>query len=150
METYEQKKRRLFGKQYLPQYLEELNKILKINVDATNLLSIVETDGIRQHILAKELKYATKILFAQKEKLKEMIFNNIERKNDNYYIFTSYSNDCGTLKINLLQDFNFNFSFEDEHVGLITFTREDLFEKIILDFYEENKIQYLDIEILHK
>jgi hypothetical protein len=50
METYEQKKRRLFGKQYLPQYLEEFNKILKIHVDATNLLSIVETDEIRQHI----------------------------------------------------------------------------------------------------
>jgi hypothetical protein len=48
----------------------------------------------------------------------------------------------------LLQDFNFDFSFKDEHVGLITFIREDLLEKIILDFYEENKIECLDIEIL--
>jgi hypothetical protein len=150
METYEQKKRRLFGKQYLPQYLEEFNKILKIHVDATNLLSIVETDEIRQHILAKELKYKTKILFNEKEELKEIIFNSSERTNDKYYIFTSYSNDCGTLKINLLQDFNFDFSFKDEHVGLITFIREDLLEKIILDFYEENKIECLDIEILSK
>lgn len=147
METYEQKKRRLFGKQYLPKYLQELNKILKIHVDGTNLLSIVETDEIRQHILVKELKYKTTVFFNEKEKLKEIILNNCERTNDKYYIFTSYSNDCGTLKINLFQEFNFYFSFNDEHVGLITFIREDLLEKIILDFYEENKIYYLDIEI---
>ena len=68
METYEQKKRRLFGKQFLPQYLEELNKILKIHVDSTNLSSIVEMDEVRQNILAKKLKYKYKILLNEKEK----------------------------------------------------------------------------------
>ena len=150
METYEQKKRRLFGKQFLPQYLEELNKILKIHVDSTNLSSIVEMDEVRQNILAKKLKYKFKILFNEKEKLKEIIFSNIERFNDKYYVFTSYSMNCGILMIDSLQEFNFDFSFEDMRSGIITLTRADLFEEILLDFNEENGVEYLEIEIYEK
>ena len=47
METLEQKKRRLAGKvKYLDAYIKTLNKITSKKVDATMLLSIVETDKL--------------------------------------------------------------------------------------------------------
>lgn len=147
METYEQKKRRLFGKQYLQSYLGELRNILQISVDAVNLLPIIETDKLSEIDYSNYLKISFNILFNEKDKLKEIIFNNCERINKSYFIFTEYSLDCGTLKINKLQDFNFDFSFRSEHSGLISLISEDLSEKIILDFSEENGVEYLEIEI---
>lgn len=147
METYEQKKRRLFGKKYLQTYLGELKSILQINVDAVDLLSIVETDKLNEIDYSNYSKKSFNILFNEKDKLKEFIFNNCEQINKSYFIFTEYSLDCGTLKISKLQDFNFNFPFKSEHSGLISLIRDDLSEKIILDFSEENGVEYLEVEI---
>ncbi|WP_455586407.1 hypothetical protein [Bacteroides sp.] len=45
METFAQKKRRVFGRVLrLPKYLEELSKLLGRKVEPTELLSIVQTD----------------------------------------------------------------------------------------------------------
>ncbi|WP_052354001.1 hypothetical protein [Flectobacillus major] len=150
METNEQKKRRLYGKQDLPLYLGELHKILKKEITASMLLSIIETDKIREQNQAKQLRYSSKILFTDKDKLENILLEDLDEVNNKYYVFTSYSKDCGTILINLLREFNFDFSFKDVPSGIITLTREDLLKEIVLDFYEENKIQYLDIEILHK
>lgn len=150
METNEQKRRRLYGKQNLPLYLDELHKILEKEITASMLLSIRETDKIREQNQAKQLKYSSTILFTDKEKLEKILLNDLDEVNYRYYIFTSYSEDCGTILINSLKEFNFAFSFMDVASGIITLTREDLLKEIVLDFYEENKIQYLDIEILHK
>lgn len=153
METYEQKKRRLFGKQHLKTYLEELNRIVKIDVVAADLLSIIETDKIcdvKISSIPKNLRHSFKILFEEKEKLREIISNYIAKTHHKVYVITSYSMDCGALKINSLNDFNFDFSFKDEHTGLISLIREDLLEKIVLDFYKEDEIEYLEIEIYEK
>lgn len=147
METYEQKKRRLFGKQYLQSYLGELKNILQISVDALDLLPIVETDKLIEIDYSNYLKISFNILFNEKNKLKEIIFKNCERINKSYFIFTEYSLDCGTLKIRKLQDFNFDFSFKSLNSGLISLISKDLSEKIILDFSEENGVEYLEIEI---
>lgn len=150
METNEQKKRRLYGKQDLPLYLGELHKILKKEITASMLLSIIETDRIREQNQAKQLRYSSKILFTDKDKLENILLEDLDEVNNKYYVFTSYSKDCGTILINLLREFNFDFSFKAVPSGIITLTREDLLKEIVLDFYEENKIQYLDIEISHK
>lgn len=50
-ETYEQKRRRLFGKvNYLPEYLNTLRRILKTEVTTNQLLSIVDTDDFYHEI----------------------------------------------------------------------------------------------------
>ncbi|PWJ57016.1 hypothetical protein CLV98_109125 [Dyadobacter jejuensis] len=149
METTEQKRRRLFGKQDVPLYLAELNKILKIHIGPTDLLSIVETDEIRQQNLAKNLIFSTKILFDEKNKLKEIIKIN-EVLGVGYYVFTKYSRDCGTLLMNSFDNFDFDFPFDALLSGLITFTQEDLRKEIVLDFYEEDGVEYLEIEIYEK
>lgn len=68
-ETYEQKRRRLFGKvNFLPAYLQQLNKLLNIEVTADMLLSIVKTDSFLEQIDLTPILYFTKKQFHLKTK----------------------------------------------------------------------------------
>ena len=139
-ESLEQKKRRLFGKQYLSEYQEVINKITKNDF---KILSIVETDKLIEKESKLKLRFSKKILFNDKEELKSIIFNNFNT-NDSVYIFTSLSRDCGAVLIDSIIYFNFNFM--DDHSGIISLISSDVKNKILLDFYEEDGLQYLEIE----
>lgn len=141
-ESLEQKKRRLFGKQYLSEYQEVINKITKNNF---KILSIVETDKLIEKESKLKLGFSKKILFNDKEELKSIIFNNFNT-NDSVYIFTSLSRDCGAVLIDSIIYFNFNFNFMDDHSGIISLISSDVKNKILLDFYEEDGLLYLEIE----
>ena len=141
-ESLEQKKRRLFGKQYLIEYQEVINKITKNDF---KILSIVETDKLIEKESKLKLRFSKKILFNDKEELKSIIFNNFNT-NDSVYIFTSLSRDCGAVLIDSIIYFNFNFNFMDDHSGIISLISSDVKNKILLDFYEEDGLQYLEIE----
>ena len=141
-ESLEQKKRCLFGKQYLSEYQEVINKITKNNF---KILSIVETDKLIEKESKLKLRFSKKILFNDKEELKSIIFNNFNT-NDSVYIFTSLSRDCGAVLIDSIIYFNFNFNFMDDHSGIISLISSDVKNKILLDFYEEDGLQYLEIE----
>ncbi|CAN0345872.1 unnamed protein product, partial [Ectocarpus sp. 4 AP-2014] len=78
METLEQKKRRLYGKSNLKEYLKELAAITKINVSKKDLLSIVESDKITFHSDGKS--YKAKVLFNNKERLLIFIGDLLELK----------------------------------------------------------------------
>lgn len=145
METLEQKKRRLYGKSYLKEYLKELEAITNIDVSKKNLLSIVESDKITFQTDGKP--YKAKVLFNDKERLLIFIGDLLELKDGKAFLSTAYSKDCGLLQLNSLKDFNVNFKFNDEHSGLITIVLKDLSNKLLLDFYEENQEQYLEIEV---
>ena len=139
-ESLEQKKRRLFGKQYLSEYQEVINKMTKNDF---KILSIVETDKLIEKESKLKLRFSKKILFNDKEELKSIIFNNFNT-NDSVYIFTSLSRDCGAVLIDSIIYFNFNFM--DDHSGIISLISSDVKNKILLDFYEEDGLQYLEIE----
>ena len=141
-ESLEQKKRRLFGKQYLSEYQEVINKITKNDF---KILSIVETDKLIEKESKLKLRFSKKILFNDKEELKSIIFNNFNI-NDSVYILTSLSRDCGAVLIDSIIYFNFNFNFMDDHSGIISLISSDVKNKILLDFYEEDGLQYLEIE----
>lgn len=145
METLEQKKRRLYGKSYLKEYLKELEAITNIDVSKKNLLSIVESDKVTFDRGSES--YKAKILFNDKERLLIFIGDLLELKDGEAFLSTAYSKDCGLLQLNSLKDFNVNFNFNDEHSGLITIVLKDLSNKLLLDFYEENQEQYLEIEV---
>lgn len=147
METTEQKRRRLYGKQYLPLYLKELGKILRNEVKYYSLLPITFTDKIREQNQAKQVKYSSTILFGDKEQLMNIILENISIY-EQYYVYTSFSKDCGTVPISSLCEFNFDFSFKDVSSGVITLTRADLREEVVLDFYEESGTEFLNIKFL--
>lgn len=141
-ESLEQKKRRLFGKEYLAVYEEIIKKITN---NYFEILSIVDTDKLIEKESKLKLIFSKKILFNDKEELKRIILNNFSA-NDNVYIFTSLSRDCGAVLINSINSFNFNFNFIDDHSGIISLIRSDVKNKILLDFYEEDGLEYIEIE----
>lgn len=149
-ETYEQKKRRLSGKvNFLPKYLQTLNQLLKIEVTADMLLSIVETDTFFKQINFDNntLFYKRTIPFNDKKKLKTIICSQLLDMNAPYMVELSNVELCGLLPIPNLYIFNWNFKYDDEDKGLIIFIRQDKKEELVLDFYEENFQYLLDIEI---
>lgn len=153
METLEQKKRRLFGKKHLSRYLSELSKLLKKEIEAKDLLSIVDTDkfmNATSHFKDKKPFVKEIIKFSDKTKLKEILLKKVSNWNVPYMVYLSDSLDCGLLEIPSLYYFNFDFSFYDEHAGIIIFTRIDGEQKILLDYYEENGEKFIEIEIYRK
>ena len=80
----------------------------------------------------------------------DLIKENTLEMNAPYLMYLSYSLDCGLMRLSSLYDFNFNFSFYDEHAGIIIFTREDKKEKILLDYSEDNNKEIIEIEVYRK
>jgi hypothetical protein len=145
METNEQKRRRLFGKQFLSEYLKELNDITNIKIIPEKLLSIEKSDIVRA---ARYTRSKSCILnFNDKEKLLLVIGQLIKIKDGPCYLYTTYSKDCGLLQLDYLGDFKIYFNFTDEHAGFIKIIMQDLSNSISLDFYEERGNQLLEIEI---
>lgn len=140
----EQARGRLSRKQYLKDYLKELNALTNIEVIEDMLLSVVESNKIGS--VPHENSYKTKILFHEKDKLLIFIGKLIKLKDDKAYLFITHSKKCGLLKLDNLKDFNINFNFNDEHAGLITIFLRDLSNELLLDYYEENGEYYLEIE----
>ena len=50
------------------------------------------------------------------------------------------------MSIDGLDEFNFSFDFSDEHAGIIVLLAENQLDKLLLDFYEDGGVTYLDIE----
>lgn len=145
-ESLEQKKRRLFGTQYLNEYKKVIKKLTKSNIQDNKILSILETDKINENGLKLKIKFSKKVLFKDKEELKNIAFE-IFKTDENVYLFTSLSMDCGVIMIKSITSFNFDFDFMDDSSGIISLIDLNVKNKILLDFYEEDKLQYLEIEL---
>lgn len=149
METYDQKRRRIYGKLFLPQYINTLNKILNKSIGEKDLLSIIDTDLIIE--LGRGDLYLEKIIpFNDKESFQQIVINNILGLNERIHVFIEHAKECGTVAIDSMSEFNFQFNYDDEPVGLISLMIEKTAEELLLDFYEENGMQFLKIEIYNK
>ncbi|MDD3080287.1 MAG: hypothetical protein PHH37_14470 [Paludibacter sp.] len=148
-ETLEQKKRRLFGKQYLTKYIDVVKKITtQQENNEIRLLSITETDKLIVKENTLKLIFSTKILFNNKLDLKKIILEKVNT-NDKIYLFTSLSQHCGAVVLESITEFNFNFNFGDDPSGIISLLSFKVDKKILLDFYEEEGIKYIEIEYYH-
>jgi len=147
MESIEQRKRRLFGKQYASQYLDELSNLVTVPIVATDLLSIVQTDNIIANNSTAQLFFSKTILFSDRGKLVSILLSQGIDIGSPHYLFTSYSLDCGAVILPSLKYFNFHFEFFDEHSGIISFISDDFKQKILFDFYEADEFKYLEIEL---
>ena len=145
METLNQKKRRLYGKQYLNIYISEINNLVDYSVTKSNLISIEITDTLL--IKDEDLSIKKRIDFNEKSEFLNVIISKISN-DENVFLLTSYYKDCGAVLINSIKSLNTNFNFNDEQSGLIEIIDKQLKNKIILDFYEENGKTQLEIEIL--
>ena len=145
-ESIEQKKRRLFGKQYLVEYLAIIKKITKYkNEDDIKIISIPKTDIVINKNVLLEKNAVFRIPFNNKTELKHIVVG-ICKKNEPVYLYTDLSKDCGLVFLNSIDEFNFEFNFDDEPNGLIIFIGFENNYKILLDFYEDDDVEYIDIE----
>jgi len=150
METAEQRRKRIMGKQFLPRYIDSLNKIMLNEISQDDLLSIVETDFFYSQIdYSKKAEFRKTILFSDRKNVEEILMEHFIDFNEKYILWIEYANDCGALKLETLNYFNFEFPYNVSKNGIITLTRIDYKYKILLDFYDEDDIQYIDIEIFH-
>lgn len=150
METKEQKRRRIMGKLFLGRYLIYLNCILNRKIDSEKLLSIVATDDF-YHQIDYQIKpqLSQTFRFSERNRLKEYLQENNIELMSNFILWIKYTNNCGAVMINILDDFNFNFQFNSIEGGVITLTEISYKYQILLDFYEENDMEYIDIQIYY-
>jgi hypothetical protein len=152
----EEKRGRLFRKQrckqHLAAYLKELEDIFNVNSNEVTILSLEETDSINEQSRDKlNNKISSKkiVPFDDKENfLKFYIDNCLRLQPGKVYAFTDYSKDCGAAVLNDLKCLNPIFAFNAEHTGIISILSQDLANKLILDFYEENNKLFLEVEAL--
>ena len=146
-ETYEQKRRRLFGKvNFLPEYLNTLRRILKTEVTTNQLLTIVDTDDFLSRNKSWLCVYKETIPFEDKNKLKEIVHSIEQDESIPYLIWLDQSTSCGLYMIPNLSAFNWDFKFDDDPNGIISLMRRDGKKEIVLDFYEEDNQNLLDIK----
>lgn len=150
METKEQNRRRIMGKQFLCKYLDSLNCILNRKIDPKELLSIVATDNF-YHEIDYQIKpqLIKTIKFSERNMLKEYLQENGIKLMENFILWVEYTNDCGAIMINLLDDFNFNFPFNSTKGEIISLTEISYKYQIVLDFYEEKGIEYMEIQLYY-
>lgn len=145
-ESYEQKKRRLFGKQKMQEHLYDLNLFLNCSITENHLLSIVDTDSLLERI-DKEISlrpdfFMTVHFEDRKEQLEQVIKQHLDEKSS-YYLWIYSSDICGIYLIDSL--FDLNLSFPWDAPDLLILIEHDLKKKVVLDWYEEDENFKLDI-----
>jgi hypothetical protein len=148
METIDQKKRRLAGKVlYLDKYIQTLHKITLKKVDSTKLLSVVETDRLLEPMRGVEFRidYETTLDFCNKKDAWETIRKVFE--NSSLFIALNHVRECGLFSLESIDLFNIDFDFEDDPGGLIVLVSNDCLQEVVFDFYEEDDVRKIDIEI---
>lgn len=138
--------------QHLATYLKELKAVFNVNSNEVTILNLEETDSIGEQSSGKiNNNIASKkiIPFDHKENFLRFYIDNCSRlQPGNVYVFTDYSKDCGAAVFNSLKCLNPIFAFNAEHAGIISILSQDLANKLILDFYEENNKLFLEVEAL--
>ena len=144
------------GKQYLPEYQEQLSKL--VIGDNFKILSLEDSDTIFAEItqngeLFQQGNVAWKsqrIPFLEKTELKQILLHIGRRYDDAVYMAIKHSDLCGRVVLNGIDFFNADFQYEDEHSGLIVFYDLSLTNSLVIDFYEEWNEYYYDVEIYGK
>ena len=82
----------------------------------------------------------------QLNKLKEIVHSIEQDESIPYLIWLDQSTSCGLYMIPNLSAFNWDFKFDDDPNGIISLMRRDGKKEIVLDFYEEDNQNLLDIK----
>jgi hypothetical protein len=141
------------GKKYMQEYLAELNVICTRRITEDQLLSLEETYDIIARIkshISSESTIKEQINFDEKIKLKHVIDEVKNSFGNGLYLFTEYSKMCGVLYLEDIYQFNSDFNFTAEHAGIISLINKEITFKLVLDFYEEQSQQFLEIEVYKK
>lgn len=142
------KKRYLQRNILLQKYIFEVNNLLSFETTQSNLLSIEDTDIIRDKakLLRNKPKSYARMLFSNKRKLKEYINELKQLEDGELLMLITDSYYCGAVRVPSLSDFNYNFEFSAEHCGIVSFIRSDISNELLIDFYEQGGEQFIEVE----
>ncbi len=133
---------------YLESYLKIINKLTFKKINSTSLLSIVETDRICPKAVSMNCDYKNTMCFHEKNKEWTNIKEYIGSKA--IYIWITDSEWCGLCPLDSIDDFNIDFNYCDEPMGIIILISDDGKKDVVLDFYEEcDGEKLIDIEYRH-
>lgn len=135
------------GKKYLKVYLKELNALVNINVLQENLIPL-EKSPKAENISENKKKVRWK--FDEKAKLEGLVNKLVKLRDDDLLLITEYSKFCGALKLSSLKSFNIQFDFNAEHAGIIVLRLCDNSNKLLLDYYQDEGENILEIEVSGK
>ena len=129
-------------------YLSELKQLTRTDVSSESLISIEDTEKIRQKwsYLKNVDTNNLAIDFSEKsrERFQTFIANLCKANSNPVYIWAEKSNVCGLYKVASIEAINFDFPFDISPDGIFVFVTEGLEDRLLLDFYQD----YGDREML--
>ncbi|WP_445371981.1 hypothetical protein ACH518_04160 [Methylomonas sp. HW2-6] len=148
-----EKDKNIAYKRNIAKYLQELNRFCKKKPVENELLSLDETQNIRDNSKALDTAIVRRhrIGFDKKndEKFLDFVGSLYEKNRSNIYIWTPLTMACGTYKIDSILDFNFGFEFDSNPEGIVVLLTSNFTDKITLDFsMDESGKRILDIDLV--
>jgi hypothetical protein len=135
----------------IKKYLLQLKHLTRRDVSATDLMTLAETDALREKSKKIERLPVQKftIPFADRDgsAMKALVAALYARHQSRIYLWTELANICGGLWLGSILDFNFNFDFDVDSNGVFSLLSEDLRQKLVLDFGDLEGNQMLEVEL---
>ena len=144
-ETYLQKRRRIMGRQFFCEYINQLKEILIPSISENNFVSIIDTDCIIARYKNKKLVQKNLIDITDKIKLVHIVISYLNAQTDPCYIWILRSYDCGLYKINSIMDLNWEHIKSVDTNDIITILSTNY--EFELDFNDEADGRFIEISI---
>lgn len=123
---------------HMKPYLEELQKFLNRAVSADELLSLEQTEGLRQAAQKFRDLPASSCQIDFLEKASDRFHTFVERlcaaNPSPVSIWTTHSITCGALMVPSLKEIVFDLEYSASQGGILTFVTNDLRDRLLLDF----------------
>jgi hypothetical protein len=123
-------------------YLQELEILLKREVNPEELISLEQTRALEQaaRTFIDQPKSCQEIPFNKRtsSKFSDFIHSLTELNPSSVYLWTPRSEDCGSILLPSLKSVDFGFPFSVNGAGLIIFITSDNADRLLLDFFHDS------------
>lgn len=147
-ETFDQKRRRLFGHLEMDAYLEVLQQIILQPIEQNNIISIPASDLFlaQKRIIISDIPFfRMTIRFEDREEQLSKVIELFFLPNEAFNLWTKYTDRCGLYRLSSLSFLNLSFPWDG--IDLISLISTSFEKELVLDWYEEYGEHYLDISI---
>jgi len=124
----------------ISKHLAELTQLAGRSVGIADLLSLAETEAIREkaNAVARIPSWRCRTNFSEKNSLRfRKLISDLHALNPaSVYVWTPLSNVCGLLRPVALVEINFAFDFFVNREGIFSVLTVDLLDRLLLDYEE--------------
>lgn len=128
-------------KAHLPHHLAELRNLVRREVSEADLLSLEDTNALREKAKANRPSPLSRVEvpFSDKNGARfAALVDQMRCDERSVYIWTPLSNVCGLLRPVHLSEVNFGFEFDINPEGILVILTSDLVDKLLLDFSDND------------